>query len=1382
MAAADGNYIYQTPVHEVHDVDPVKWQPHGVILNKVITDDNNEYNFFGKSHRISDSGFAWLYDVYDEKSNNNVSSIYIQDDDNSTVFDHYGWLCSHMILDYAPEDVGFRDIAGHIHNQDPVTYYQESVENVLDFLDEGGTITFAVLLNMYYYGSYDFNNYKSHRIYNTQTLWDDAISWCREDFGDQRGEIAGALDYWPDYAQARDIYHPSYSMDQPGMVFECFKSCSGDHGYTIRSLNHVDEYHVYDNVSRDMLGYILKGNHYGLQLIADAANVTDFPACTHDWFLSGFNNYFDKYTRHEDRYQWPLIEYSPQSSVYAADFNLIKNECTNNGVWTDPDTGTTYDTNGLYPLDPDLLDDNGDVINIPIDTPLNYPVFVTFDRQPSNPPVPGNTGFEQGLINGYGTLFITKNWDDDNCRAFRPDEIFVDLYWRLYGSNDDPIYYTTVCMNQGHRVSETQWSAQINIPNRYNGQEISWFAQERPISVPNSQYVSSPTDVYEISYENSTLINNVIYGTPGSSFVVNITNTLTSELYKMLETENIPITINKVWAREDCSNCHISVNISVNDVDYQIHPHEYVSILVSWDNINPNLANNIRELDSFPGWHSLIMHSDNCLEWTIMNIPDDWGDIQPCDPSGFGDIFYFEVDPECLSTSPNTEVVGIQVSGNWGPFRGVSEDSIFTSNYTKITNDSNDIYGAWDGNLCYKIVEYENGFNHYDPSENPEEYIHFMTEGWKPYWGLSGSEQIYDLHNQGYSTYSLTNDTISGGVNVLFDRSQLMASGKKIRIYIAACAIPTGHDHNLRLSTQGHGFQVASLVVNKDNEIYYEPDWRNHSPAKVPNEGVTSIPIRCGGYIGALYNLSDAKITPMSGYNYDYCRSHLSKTGNYYSDGSWWWAAKVPLYDPISHYNDSDADGGGGAQTWPFELKDIMYNGYDTTGNHTVKEYIHDINNPFFKVPDIAFRNQYVLLDDSEVGSSHWNNNGIVSLGLIPNQDSWLLCSAYLYGFNVLANVLALIDSNVTYNLMYGPGDYDTDNYKGTWGDLFDRTFYNMQNLVDASQLTLLAPVLDMQYHRTFMNTGLGNYTGYSTTDNISSKNNLAPCPYLPVWLKGVVESVRPFAIFKDMYRGCKYLNNTSITNYTLMLPSSAIDITDNIGMHCFDSMFKNSGISDLSNIDLPLYTRVPYGVCRGMFEGCTQIATSGDAILSNVLKNTGTMINQSAFRRMFYGARTIPYQPIGGGKSLTIKTLGLSEMYRYASQSQADSYTLCQINGTYSQGACAGMFSGSSNYKKVQINTPSGDNKNKFMSWAFADMFSFSGTTYIDTHYITRWAPTGTVGAFNNWGFKINGWYSNSPRTPHNWVFKKHKKLNKTFNRHRIPKKKNKWIVDNYS
>jgi len=373
MAVPASYHIYQTPVHAVGK----NVIAGGVILDRVITDEGYRYDFFNKSHKVTESGTAWMYELPPENAEPahivlDACVSELQPDPNDPT---KRILYSHMILDLdsgEPYNINtmISNIGNHIDSLDPVTYYNRSANQIIQGIDSGDRILFAVLYNMYYYrfeqsdeGGYveSFWPYLSFTRMDATRMWYSALAYSVEH--GNRQYKPGSSEYitdWPGYTPGYADYHPYYFMSHPGLVFECFRECP-EEDYTIRSLNGFDnhgEYHV--NASR--LASILTGNHWGLQIFADGAS----PSYEHianileqQSLINNFSNLQCPY----GRIGWPLFEYEAQLNVYSSDRTLISLECQNNTTWMDPNTGTEYPTNILYD-------------NEPIDTPLNYPIFV----------------------------------------------------------------------------------------------------------------------------------------------------------------------------------------------------------------------------------------------------------------------------------------------------------------------------------------------------------------------------------------------------------------------------------------------------------------------------------------------------------------------------------------------------------------------------------------------------------------------------------------------------------------------------------------------------------------------------------------------------------------------------------------------------------------------------------------------------------------------------------------------------------------------------------------------------------------------------------------------------------------------------------------------
>lgn len=334
--------------------------------------------------------------------------------------------------------------------------------------------------------------------------------------------------------------------------------------------------------------------------------------------------------------------------------------------------------------------------------------------------------------------------------------------------------------------------------------------------------------VYDISYESpysgSFVGGNVNWG--GKELTgYNTTITNNTDLISIWGLGDIRRDINviKKWEGfESCDAndaCHCraeaSGTLNANGTKYSWqsthHPIDYITI--------PNVPLlNIRSTDfiqeSVGDWHAVITHSDNFLEWTVVNICEKY-DGHPIDDSEIGNIFFFEVDPECINLAADQNVRGFGVSGNW---RGMSGRP-----------------------LVYKIRYYPDSFIGYDPGT--PEYYEWLYKGWTPY--LPGNNAV---DSDGYLTTGSEYDDIpllkySGeDIIVPYNANFAKNSNMKVRIYIGAERVHRDRLGTFVLSTY-HGTGAQTYALYAINTEY-------------PYNGSHGIPIRCGGYINSLYGLS----------------------------------------------------------------------------------------------------------------------------------------------------------------------------------------------------------------------------------------------------------------------------------------------------------------------------------------------------------------------------------------------------------------------------------------------------------------------------------------------------------------------------------------------
>ena len=395
---------------------------------------------------------------------------------------------------------------------------------------------------------------------------------------------------------------------------------------------------------------------------------------------------------------------------------------------------------------------------------------------------------------------------------------------------------------------------------------------------------------------------------------------------------------------------------------------------------------------------------------------------------------------------------------------------------------------------------------------------------------------------------------------------------------------------------------------------------------------------------------------------------------------------------------------------------------------------------------ELAFNNSLYL-------SNRDSNSSIATR--IHTDKLFNLPSGWLHPeFNVPER-FALVDSeDDVYTPSYGNAvaNYNKDNTGGTWGDIFDRLFNGMKNLVDASQLFIYKPYLDMQYHRTFMGSGLG-------FSQINPKVSHHTSPYLPYYDVSEEDPFYTFAPFKDMYRDCK--NLTYVDNNAIMCPTNPSNYTGQLGMHYYDGMFRNSGLTDL-DIHMPFAAvgGAPWGVCKGMFSGCRFNWTGTDLISSAV------NIGGHAFREMFkHGVVKFQTMP---NSNQALNAFTFANAY-FNADTWGNQQIECVLPRTQVYcGVYWGMFA-YSNYDTVNIYATS------FNRWSFGYMFKNSDVRVIKVHH-NQWYYMADYKAHLNWVKNIT---CGNVQTTSQFCFYKPQSLAKFFGPNRIPKSP-KWKVMN--
>lgn len=1176
----------------------------------------------------------------------------------------------------------YQNMGDHLGVHDEVPYYPISVDEVMNILDNGGQIRFAVLFNMYYKAYTDFGG--RELTAKSGGLWEDAISWA----------IDNVSGYSPDpnlFPQDNGDYHPRNAINLPGMVFECRKNCRGSDYYDVKSLNSYDSYQMY-SVNSDILDGILRGNHGCLNYIITVSS-SDYIGDVMDRLTSYFDN-----ERSYTSFRWPFDGTEDEEP----DSGHMKSECINNRFWWDEESQEFIDTTSM--------DDEGDYI----DTPNNYPIFVSVIDQPDEDwdyynVVSDYESLEDVFgveLNDYVPMKIYKYWDDDNCRAFRPESVTIDIY---IPNNGLLIYYDTVVMTENqHSLDANLWMTTIEVPCHYGSNDevpITYYVVERRIVVserlkdsiaPSIYPYDAPryVDVWDTTPStmyHETTVHNLVCGVPPMRWDTYEYNIKIIDEMQDKSSGSVMVTIRKEMCAINCSNCNSTFNGTIGGVSWHLDNYKDVwQGMVPLSNINTSMT-----FTESGDWHYITRHTDNYLEWTVINcrdaMPDNNCPGYPIDPSECGDIFYFEVDKSQYNWCNDSSIAGFFVKCH--------------TNY--------DYYS-----LCYKIV-------YLDIDENPEDnwnvssedYIKFMLYGWHRlnmysayYQALRGELRYGTNKDGGFLDWR--------GAIVDFNQSDTTEDGndRKVRIYI--CTTKKLGSWSNATQTLIGPFSIATLTHDKDNYYRISGDSSSEPKAFTPGGGESSnLPIRCGGWLGSLYGVKASDITDLK----DPTENFLC----YRTGGHQWYHTNILL---------------------PFARRKFRFSYFYRDKLHRQK------------------------LDRG----NYTNSSGAIGAGGGPSQKIW--------------ERFCLFDStdeikhhkNEDYMMDYKVY-YDSRSGCGTWGDIFDRMFYNMRSLFDASQLRIYKPHVDMQYHRTFMNTGIG-WNGIGAKNPRRTVHNDSR-DYLPYYDPDEPDTEYVFAPFKDMYRGCWHLN--AIDNESaLMIPNNPGDYPKNIGDSYYDSMFRDSGVSDIVGIALPFgsgYDCTPWGVCRGMFAGCRSLPGN----LRQDLISKATNIKGHAFREMFRDAvcrfQTMP----NSNQALNAFTFAMT--YRRATYTSSydpnmgPTYIIENIlprtqvwyGVYYRMFEDMGRAAGGVLNQRVEIFA------NSFNKWSFARMFKSNMAIHqIKVHH-TNWYNSGDYKAHEDWVLDVLYRDSNE-YIPSKFI--KPSSLGKKFGVNRIPKPNgNKWIVESY-
>ena len=840
-----------------------------MILSGVINDNGDVFDFFNKSHHVDNSGQSFIYDLIEISGMSGVdwdtdyitwSTIYgsrveeyAEVDDNTTYF-----LNSNQIIDLSTVDPygifsAASDIGTHIDNNDDNCFYCTNSDEIINAMDHGRMFRFCILLHMYYYDYFmphpDWWDAYSPYFGDTlepelmpdrrgdrcDRLWYQAVNnsvtngsrqWDPDSaYIDQGGTSYHYITDYPEgYSQGHVLYHPYQTYKVPGLVFECFKQCPSSSYYTIRSLNEFDDHNEY-MVSGEDMDLILRGIHYGMRHFVDA--------CVYNFGNPTITNLFSYLVdldypnnpaypgAHWFRTQKCIrnIQGDPLSNRYVAfdiqydsqdtDANMTKYYLEN--ISTVEIDNVTYPTGSL--------DANGDPIEA-----YNFPVFVTSL---------GDRSFDDVVfvddLSGSDELEIIKHWADDSCRGVRPPFIDIDLYILEDGVEK---YLETLTMTEEEdRVNETTWRHVFPVYKYKNGNSISYVIWEHYIHAHdnNNVWIGPDPGVYTITYDYPYTHGNfsggsAIYrtknGYPG--YYAEITNTVNYNAVLDLGDVRMDIHITKVWdGFERCDSneaCHCRaettgiININGTNYDWQSAHHPIDHTVISNVPLINIRGNNFIEEKS-GDWYMTASHSDNYLEWTVVNVCNEINRY-PIDDSEIGNIFYFETDPECINLAGDLNVRGFGVSGNWR--------------------------GSMGRPLVYKICYFPVDFDGFKPGT--QEYYDWLYKEWTPYY-----EGNNILDSNGYITAGSEYNDIpplkySGEDIIVPYNTNLAKNNIKVRIYIGAERV-----HRDRLGTF-----VLSTYRDTGGQTYD----KYADNTEYPYNASLGIPIRCGGYINSLYGLS----------------------------------------------------------------------------------------------------------------------------------------------------------------------------------------------------------------------------------------------------------------------------------------------------------------------------------------------------------------------------------------------------------------------------------------------------------------------------------------------------------------------------------------------
>jgi len=1065
------------------------------ILGGVISDSGQVYDFFNKCHHINDSGQAFAYFLPGEQVYE--SDLYEDEYPAPQGVDPNIFINSNEIIDLCTDEhydfvTAANNITEHIVNNDENCYYGINSSDAMNYLMEGGHLMFAILYPMYYYAPEVQNQYFNHpetsglaperisrELYsNKKSLWTSAV-WDASQDPDHGWSVEGEylVDFPEGYSQAHVDYCSKYALNHPGLIFECYRKCSDS--FEIRSHNKFDDYHVYQVNSYDTMSMILQGVQIALQLFTTITGDPNFCKLMQVLTNTNYdtvggrtaNRWFHNTIKGmtiANRYLLNSASSNGFSSVSQTDTNMMANSMNNYRIYYD-DNDTTYSN----PYNAYELDSDGDIVYA-----NQFPVFVMKMR---DLPEPVHDNFIETT-----SLTITKIWDDDQLRAFRPETIQLDLFY-LRGS-ELCFYGTTIMSGIADRINENIWRHTYEVPSKFeDNSTVVWYIQERQIDAidPNSQDtisgvyypIYSHTDQLFPDYEKPVYSNSV--------YTAEIINKPAAPAHV-----HEYVTIEVVWDKSsgDCFSCndYEDIVLMTNDSNHEFpgikeKPYYYITEEIESDYIN---VSNVLDVMYSGQWITSIEHSDNYLHWKIINYCPCSVD-HPIDYTRVGDIFYFEVTDNIYNSVNNQNIVGFAISGHWRKENGLRP-------------------------LVYKICYYPADFDHYTDNVAYEKWLMGDTGCWFLYYPNNYQVESGDYLTFKFEGYELMGEmpiykkpanpgNINNGIIVPFGGK--IPGNVKVRIYIASTEPHNYNDGDCE-------FIIHTLGIDS-NGRYMELS--RHTAITT---GGDSLPVNAGGYLNSLYGISPDGESEL------------------YTDYTGWKNYVEPNWEKVIVCNEpftpSKLGGNGGINSIDMgRLISVIISGgislLDTIGNPNIHQYFFP-NTGFYEnthcEPITTYDNPNLFHE------IHRQNVG---------EGYFLLESTYTSNY---------VDDEF---LLYSGPDIDQGRpipYQ-TPGiiSMYSRLFKGNKNLIGISNLWAPQPFNDLMYFQTFMDTGVDSFPCFYSSNTIPSGAFAAFMEMFRDCLNFTnlnftdTEYEPGMHMYDGMFMGCGNLRN--ITNFSFNIPNN---------------------------------------------------------------------------------------------------------------------------------------------------------------------------------------------------------------------------------------------------